>query len=437
MPRAELREIEDFPDELERNYHRVDGYSLKDKLEGSARACRTLLGPISCSRSRTTSSCSAGATPSGQASRRSSRRTSPSRRSRRTRSDTRGRCTGSWRRSSAPTSTPSRSTATGGVPLRAAGRAAATGVGSDDRPALPVRDGRRRADRGPARVRRRARGRPGGEDRPRGGLPPHPRGHVARPACWRARRVAPGWRRRSASCGRTRSGCSTPSCARCGRSGCVRGCRSACPTPSRSRAAPLDELQELWEEMTMVRRSQPAGRDGDERAGLGRARRDRGSGDPGHLDRRPGRDPRRPRGDRARADRAHAHVPGLPGPRRHAGAIVRKEELGAEAAVDVVLDDSWSTDRITPAGREKLRRAGFAPPAPASGRRRLVQLQSRAFRCPYCGSTDTTLENIFGPTPCRRSATASCRAFRAVQDDLAPQVASRVVGRIAGGELGR
>ena len=46
--------------------------------------------------------------------------------------------------------------------------------------------------------------------------------------------------------------------------------------------------------------------------------------------------------------------------------------------------------------------AGFAPPAPrAAGPTTLVQLQSKAFRCPYCGSTETRLENIFGPTPCR------------------------------------
>ena len=31
----------------------------------------------------------------------------------------------------------------------------------------------------------------------------------------------------------------------------------------------------------------------------------------------------------------------------------------------------------------------------------LVQLQAKAFRCPWCGSTETRLENIFGPTPCR------------------------------------
>jgi ring-1,2-phenylacetyl-CoA epoxidase subunit PaaD len=76
--------------------------------------------------------------------------------------------------------------------------------------------------------------------------------------------------------------------------------------------------------------------------------------------------------------------------------------LGGEPQVDVLLDDSWSTDRISPAGREKLREAGFAPPAPRSaGTPTLVQLQSKAFRCPYCGSTETRLDNIFGPTPCR------------------------------------
>jgi ring-1,2-phenylacetyl-CoA epoxidase subunit PaaD len=78
------------------------------------------------------------------------------------------------------------------------------------------------------------------------------------------------------------------------------------------------------------------------------------------------------------------------------------EELGAEPEVAVISDDSWSTDRITPAGRTKLREAGLAPPAPrAAGSTTLVQLQSKAFRCPYCGSTETRLENIFGPTPCR------------------------------------
>ena len=77
-------------------------------------------------------------------------------------------------------------------------------------------------------------------------------------------------------------------------------------------------------------------------------------------------------------------------------------ELGAEPDVQVVQDDSWSTDKITPAGREKLRAAGFAPPPPREvSAPKLVQLQASVHRCPYCGSTETKLENIFGPTPCR------------------------------------
>jgi ring-1,2-phenylacetyl-CoA epoxidase subunit PaaD len=75
------------------------------------------------------------------------------------------------------------------------------------------------------------------------------------------------------------------------------------------------------------------------------------------------------------------------------------------ADVEVVQDDSWSTDKITAAGREKLREAGLAPPAP-----RLVQIQAQVHRCPYCGSTDTRLENLFGPTPCRSLRyCSSCR----------------------------
>ena len=92
----------------------------------------------------------------------------------------------------------------------------------------------------------------------------------------------------------------------------------------------------------------------------------------------------------------------------------RVRALGAEPDVAVISDDSWSTDRITPAGREKMRAAGFAPPAPrAASAPTLVQLQSAVFRCPYCGSTDTQLENIFGPTPCRslRYCTACRQPF--------------------------
>jgi phenylacetate-CoA oxygenase PaaH subunit len=35
VAREEVNEVEDFFDELERNYHRVDGYSLKAKLNAA------------------------------------------------------------------------------------------------------------------------------------------------------------------------------------------------------------------------------------------------------------------------------------------------------------------------------------------------------------------------------------------------------------------
>ena len=76
----------------------------------------------------------------------------------------------------------------------------------------------------------------------------------------------------------------------------------------------------------------------------------------------------------------------------------RLRELGVDPDVEVLRGDDWSTERITPAGREKLRAAGFAPPTRGEP------------SCPYCGSTDTRLENLFGPTPCRSIRyCSSCR----------------------------
>ena len=60
-------------------------------------------------------------------------------------------------------------------------------------------------------------------------------------------------------------------------------------------------------------------------------------------------------------------------------------------------------DRLDHArGPREAARGGLRAPAPRTARApTLVQLQSKAFRCPYCGSTETRLDNLFGPTPCR------------------------------------
>jgi metal-sulfur cluster biosynthetic enzyme len=97
------------------------------------------------------------------------------------------------------------------------------------------------------------------------------------------------------------------------------------------------------------------------------------------------------------------------------------EELGGEPDVEVVVDDSWSTDRITPRGVEKLRGAGFAPPAPReAGVPKLVQLRSAVFRCPLLRiDRDEAGEHLRpDPVPLDPLLRELPSAVRAVQDDL-------------------
>jgi ring-1,2-phenylacetyl-CoA epoxidase subunit PaaD len=78
----------------------------------------------------------------------------------------------------------------------------------------------------------------------------------------------------------------------------------------------------------------------------------------------------------------------------------RLTAAGASAVeVDILMNPSWTTDRITPAGREKLRQFDLAPAPLHGGRLDLVRLESRT--CPYGGSQDTVLKNEFGSTVCR------------------------------------
>jgi ring-1,2-phenylacetyl-CoA epoxidase subunit PaaD len=71
-----------------------------------------------------------------------------------------------------------------------------------------------------------------------------------------------------------------------------------------------------------------------------------------------------------------------------------------EVAVEISYSEPWTSERITPEGRARLRASGFGPPGPALDDDRLLPVLPVA-ECPYCGSRDTTLENAFGPTLCR------------------------------------
>ena len=79
--------------------------------------------------------------------------------------------------------------------------------------------------------------------------------------------------------------------------------------------------------------------------------------------------------------------------------------MADEVSVPITYDPPWTSDRITPAGRERLRLSGFAPPARLPPGPALGQLDELAVlpvaQCPYCGSGNTTMDNPFGPTLCR------------------------------------
>jgi ring-1,2-phenylacetyl-CoA epoxidase subunit PaaD len=78
--------------------------------------------------------------------------------------------------------------------------------------------------------------------------------------------------------------------------------------------------------------------------------------------------------------------------------------IAAEVEVRISFDPPWTSDRISAAGRERLRLSGFAPPVVPSGPA-FIGLEELAVmplaECPYCGSRNTSLDNPFGPTLCR------------------------------------
>lgn len=81
-----------------------------------------------------------------------------------------------------------------------------------------------------------------------------------------------------------------------------------------------------------------------------------------------------------------------------------RERLASFAArVDVAVSfaEPWTSERITPAGRRKLKASGFAPPSGAAAGPNAVIALAPAARCPYCDSRRVVLENAFGPTLCR------------------------------------
>ena len=64
--------------------------------------------------------------------------------------------------------------------------------------------------------------------------------------------------------------------------------------------------------------------------------------------------------------------------------------LGLPVVAEFSFRVPWTSDRITPLGRERLAASGFAPPA-----------EPADVRCPYCASARVAMDSAFGPTQCR------------------------------------
>ncbi|WP_369390636.1 1,2-phenylacetyl-CoA epoxidase subunit PaaD [Streptomyces sp. CG1] len=90
-----------------------------------------------------------------------------------------------------------------------------------------------------------------------------------------------------------------------------------------------------------------------------------------------------------------------------------------EVTVRTVLSPAWTTDDISPEGRQKLQEFGITPPRVrdasgpvplALGPTRTNATGTEAIRCPHCGSADTELLSRFSSTACK--ALRRCLACR-------------------------
>ena len=77
-----------------------------------------------------------------------------------------------------------------------------------------------------------------------------------------------------------------------------------------------------------------------------------------------------------------------------------QDRFGCPVRVETTFEVPWTSDRISPAGREALAKVGIAPPAD----------DPNDVRCPFCASADVAMDSAFGPTQCR--SLFYCRACR-------------------------
>ncbi|MET0997963.1 MAG: 1,2-phenylacetyl-CoA epoxidase subunit PaaD [Marmoricola sp.] len=85
--------------------------------------------------------------------------------------------------------------------------------------------------------------------------------------------------------------------------------------------------------------------------------------------------------------------------------VHRLADEGLPAVVRVSLAPAWTSDWITPRGRQRLAEHGISAPLAASAKAGPVAISllptRRALTCPRCGSDRVDLTSEFGPTACK------------------------------------
>jgi ring-1,2-phenylacetyl-CoA epoxidase subunit PaaD len=63
------------------------------------------------------------------------------------------------------------------------------------------------------------------------------------------------------------------------------------------------------------------------------------------------------------------------------------------------LNPPWTSEWLSEEVRAKINQFGIAPPPHHGGDLEIMLME--AVTCPYCGSRDTVMDNLFGPTLCQ------------------------------------
>ena len=111
-----------------------------------------------------------------------------------------------------------------------------------------------------------------------------------------------------------------------------------------------------------------------------------------------------------------AGCPALDVIREDAEAAVGAAAPERDLRVRFVYSKPWTSDRMTPEGRQALREYGVTPPGEGGHSGSVViplatlERKQSGVRCPFCDSKDTMLDSAFGPTLCR--STHFCRSCR-------------------------